>query len=209
MKKLTLLLIASFFISTISAQQKALTEKGEEVILFDDGTWKYQNNALDTSEIFSNPKEITKDENATFLLKSSKFNVGFWLNPKVWTFKKATNNQEAEYEFKLKDGDLYGMVLAEQAEIPLETLRSIALENGKAFAPDLTIVKQEYRKVNGLKVLLLQMNGTAQGIKFSYLGYYFSTTNGTVQFITYTTSNLIDEYRNRCESLLNGLVLIN
>jgi hypothetical protein len=101
------------------------------------------------------------------------------------------------------------MIITEKVEIPLETLKLIALENGKAAASDLKIVKEEYRTVNGLKVLLLQLNGTMQGIKFSYYGYYFSSPNGTVQFITYTSQKLLDSYEPESEKLLNGFVEIN
>ena len=45
-----------------------------------------------------------------------------------------------------------------------------------------------------------------QGIKFSYYGYYYSGEEGTVQFITYTAQNMLEDYRNDCETLLNGFV---
>jgi hypothetical protein len=210
MKKIFILLISLFFVNLIQAQQKAVTATGEEVILYDDGTWKYHNeDQISEKEIPTNPKKFKKDNESTFLLKSSKLNIGVYLNPKIWSFKKATDNPEAEYELQLKDSDLYGMMITEQVEIPLETLKSIALENGKAAAPDLKIVQEEYRIVNGLKVLLLQLNGTMRGIKFSYYGYYFSSTNGTVQFITYTSQKLLDSYKPESEKLLNGLVKTN
>ncbi len=210
MKKIILVLISLLAVSLSQAQIKAITETGEEVILYNDGTWKYQNEDVTLEkEIPTNSNIFEKDKASTFLLKSKKLNTGIYINPKKWSFKKATNNPEAEYEFQLKDGDLYGMVITEKVEIPLETLKSIALENGKAVAPDLKIIKEEYRIVNGLKVLLLHMNGTMQGIKFSYYGYYFSNANGTVQLITYTSQNLLDSYKSESEKLLNGFVEIN
>ncbi len=208
MKKLCLSL---FFISTtiiISAQQKAVTETGEEVILYADGTWSYLDSESEVKEIPVNKKAFKKSKNASFLLKSSRVNLGFWLDPKKWSFKKAANNEDAEYELQLKEGDLYGMIITEKMEVPLEALKDIAIENGRAVAPDLTIVKEEYRTVNGTKVLLIQMNGTTQGIKFSYYGYYYSNSNGTIQFVTYTSQNLLDTYVNDCEELLNGIVVI-
>jgi hypothetical protein len=210
MKKITFLLICLSITSFVSAQQKAVTETGEEVILYEDGTWIYLNNDdLEKTEIPTNSKTFKKDVNSTFLLKSEKLNVGFWLNPKLWSFKKATSNEDAEYELQLKNGDLYGLIITEKVEIPLETLKSIALETAKSVAPDLKIVKEEYRIVNGTKVLLIQMNGTTQEIKFSYYGYYFSSKNGTVQFVTYTSQNLLESYKTECENLLNGFVEIN
>jgi len=210
MKRIALLLISLLSVIIVHAQIKAVTETGEEIFLYEDGTWKYQNeDDFKETEIQTNSKAFKKDDNSTFLLKSNILNIGFWLNPKIWIFRKATDNPDAEYEFQLKNGDLYGMVISEKVEIPLKTLKSIALETGKSAAPDLKIVQEEYRNVNGLKVLLLQMNGTMQGIKFSYYGYYYSSPNGTVQFITYTSQNLLDGYRKECNSLLNGMVEIN
>ncbi|ALO14373.1 hypothetical protein L21SP5_00701 [Salinivirga cyanobacteriivorans] len=210
MKRITFLVFCLMIAGFSQAQQRAVTETGDEVILFEDGTWQYQDEDYqEEKEIPTNPTEFEKDKKSTFLLKSNRFNVGIYLNPKVWSFKKAIDNPDAEYQFQLKDGDLYGMVITEKVEIPLETLKTIALENGKAAAPDLKIVQEEYRTVNGLKVLLLQMNGTTQGIKFSYYGYYYSNTNGTIQFMTYTSQNLLDSYRAECDKLLNGLVEIN
>lgn len=210
MKKVIILIFNLILAQFVLAQQKAVTEKGEEVILLQDGTWKYvqENNNLD-NEIKTNTSKFKKNDEATFLLKSNKVKIGFWLNSKIWSFKKATNNSEAEYELQLKDGDLYGMVISEKIQIPIETLKSIAIKNASEVAPDVKIMKEEYRIVNGIKVLLLQMNGTMQGISFSYLGYYYSNNSGTVQFVTYTSSNLLESYLPKIESLLNGIVELN
>ena len=207
MKKNALLLIGLLGFSLIQAQQKAVTETGEEVILYDDGTWSYINEyQLSKKDIPTNQNRFEKDYESTFLLKSSNFNVGFYLNPKLWSFKKAIDNPDVEYELQLKDKDLYGMIITERVEIPLKTLKSLAMDNAKSVSPDLKIIKEEYRYVNGIKVLLLQMDGSMDGVKFSYYGYYFSNTNGSVQFITYTSQNLLKSYKPDIEKLLNGLV---
>lgn len=206
MKSTFFLFVFIYTFSLTHAQQKAVTENGDEVILYGDNTWEYVYADDEELNIPTNDKVFKKGEASTFLLKCSKVKVGFWLDPKLWSFKKATENPDAEYELQLKDGDLYGMILAEKIEIPLVSLRSIALENGRMAAPDLKVMKEEYRTVNGLNVLFMQMNGTMQGIKFSYYGYYFTSSQGTVQFITYTSQNLLKEYVDDCELLLNGIV---
>ncbi len=209
MKKTLLLIFTLFFINLTQAQQKAITETGEEVILYDDGTWKYQDekDAIE-KEIPTNSSKFTKAAEASFLLKSTKTNIGVYLNPKTWSFKKSGEEEESEFDLELKGGDLYGMIITEKVEIPLVSLKSIALENAKAVAPDAKIVNEEYRTVNGIKVLFLEMNGTLQGIKFSYYGYYYSSPNGTVQFITYTSQSLQSSYKAEREKLLNGLIEI-
>lgn len=208
MNRFGLILILILSSATISsAQQRAVTELGEEVILFSDGTWRYAKQKVEeTKPIPTNPQIFEKDKTASFLLKSKKAKVGFWLDPKAWSFQQATDNPDAEYDLQLKGEDLFGMIITEKMEIPLKSLKSIAIENGRAAAPDLEVVKEEYRNVNGIKVLFLQMNGTLQGIKFSYYGYYYSNQGGTVQFITFTSQQLLKSYEKECDKLLNGLV---
>jgi hypothetical protein len=210
MKKILLVLISLFFVNIIQAQKKAVTETGEEVNLYDDGSWKYVNeDPVLEKEISTNTINFKKDKESIFLLKSKKFNVGFWLNPKIWSFEKSKDDSPAEYNLSLKGADLFGMIIAEKIEIPLETLKLLAVKNAMDAAPDMKIVKEEYRIVNGIKVLLLQMNGTMQGVKFTYYGYYFSNTNGSVQFVTYTSKKLFESYKSKMETLLNGIVEIN
>ena len=72
-------------------------------------------------------------------------------------------------------------------------------------APDIKIVEKEYRTVNGLEVIMMKMKGTIQGIKFIYFGYYFSNAQGAFQFLTYTSQNVFNEYKNDMLHLLNGL----
>lgn len=188
-------------------QVKAVTDKGDEVILYSDGTWKYLNQ--DNHQIDSialNPNAFVKPATSTFLVKSKNADFGVWLDPKKWSFVKGKDGEVAEYEFEYKGDDIYGMFITEKVEVPLENLSVIALENAKDAAPDVQIMHQEYRMVNDKKVLTLQMNGTMQGIKFSYYGYYFSSEVGTVQFVMYTSANLLKNSLPAMESLLNGFV---
>ena len=191
------------------AQTKAITSNGDEVVLYDDGTWKYVSKQAEaTSEIPVNTKEFKKPSASSFQVKSTRLAVGISINPKKWSFKKADNNEDAEFEFQLKDKDAYAMLISEKIEIPIENFKSIAVENAKSVAPDIHIVKQEYRTVNGLKVLMMQLDGTIQGVKFSYYGYYYSFPGGTLQLLTYTSQNLLEEYKPELEELLNGLELV-
>lgn len=210
MNKIITCLLLFWSSQELYSQQVAITDKGETVLLYDDGTWSYQETDIETeSEIPLNPTVFEKPDSATFLLKSNKTNIGFWLDPKKWKFTKGANNSDAEYEIKLKNEDLYAMIISERTSIPIESMRAIALENGREAAPNLKIIKEEYRNINGLKVLFLQMNGTLQGIDFTYYGYYYSNENGTIQFITYTAQNLLETYAESSEELLNGLVELN
>jgi hypothetical protein len=191
----------------LNAQINAVTDTGNEVILYSDGTWKYlDDDNTESKEIPVNDKKFLKDIKSTFLVKSQKLNIGVWINPKIWSFTKGAVDDDFEFEFEKKDEDLYGMLISEKMEIPLETLKSIAIENAKSAAPDVKVVKEEYRNVNGVQVLMLQMTGTIQNVKFTYFGYYYSNSNGTIQLLTYTGENLFSNYQKDIEEFLNGFV---
>ena len=191
----------------LPAQIHAITDTGAEVILHQDGTWEYaKGKGEEVIDIKISEKEFKKNESSTFLVKSTKVDIGIYIDPKKWTFSKGKDNPDAEFEFQRKGEDLYGMLIAEKMEIPVTTLRGIAIDNAKISAPDIRVIKEEYRMVNGIKVLLLHMEGTISGLKFLYYGYYYSNSSGTIQLLTYTAQNLLSEYQVDIEEFLNGFV---
>jgi hypothetical protein len=195
-----------FFTLLSNAQINAVTENGDEVLLYKDNTWKYSNESLnETVEILRNDKPFTKEKKSSFLVKSSKTNIGVWINPKDWGFSKSKTDSPSEFNFNHKQLDVYGMLIAEKTEVTVEALTDIAYENALEAAPDIKIVEKEYRTVNGLEVIMMKMKGTIQGIKFIYFGYYFSNAQGAFQFLTYTSQNVFNEYKNDMLHLLNGL----
>ena len=207
MKKIFIYSLLLLLLGHLSAQKLATTEQGEKVVLYDNGTWKYEHEkSIPDIVIPMNPKSFVKDEKSSFLLKSAKLDYGFWLNPKKWTFKRGGSGSTSEYDIQLKGGDLHGKVLTENVEIPITKLRNIVIENAIEISPNTSIIKEEYRMVNGLKVLHLEMNSTVKGIKFTYYGYYYSSPVGTVQFIVYTSHKLSNHYEEDCQLLLNGLM---
>jgi len=195
---------------SVIASKKAVTEEGDVVILNENGTWIYEDGkASDDIEIPINSNTFKKHKNSKFTLKSTKTNASFSINPKKWKFKKNENGHEsAEYTFKFKDGDLYGMAISEQVEIGLEDLVNIAFENAKGAAPDAKVVKKEYRTVNGHKVIYMEIVGTIQSIKFKYLGYYYSNSSGSTQYLAYTSTNLEGKHKKNINNFLNGFSVI-
>lgn len=209
MKHLPIFLLLLVFTNVAYSQINAVTETGDKVILYEDSTWAYA--AIDTTEadtIAINPTVFTKNEKADFLLKSTTNNSGVWLNSKEWKFEKSSINPQAEYQIFHKSGSIYTLLITEELSIPLPALRDIVIGNTSSIADKFQLIHEEYRTVNGMKVLQLEFNAKIQGMNFTYLGYYFSTENGTTQLLSYTAENLFDKYRDRCEDLLNGLVEI-
>ncbi len=210
MKKLFLLAgLISISISSY-AQQSAVTQTGEQVTLYDNGTWTYVNkDSINADEILTNPEKYAKSDKSSFLLKSTRLSIGCYLDPKKWSFKKGEDTDAAEYEINDIANGLYGMMITEKLDLPLESLANIALDNARDAAPDVKVTKKEYRYVNGLKVLMMRMTGTIQDIKFSYYGYYYSTSGGATQFLVYSSEEIVDQHVSDIEDLLNGFVVTN
>ncbi len=193
----------------VAAQQVAVTENGEEVILYEDGTWKYK----DTKSSWTTSLDTvirTKPAKSAFLVKGSRFPYGVWVNAKEWKFKKTETGNESpsELSFQLIGEEAHALIIAERLHFSLNELREIAVANATKAAPDIQVVHEDIRKINGVTVRCLQMNGTVRGLKITYLGYYYSTEKGTVQFITFTGQNLFKEYKQRMEALLDGFVIL-
>jgi hypothetical protein len=210
MKKALITGLILFSFGYLQAQMKAITESGDEVLLNQDGTWIYtKDKSAETKAIKINDHNFSKSNKSSFLVKSKKLNIGIWMDPKEWKFQKAPENEAAEFQFQKKDEDIYAMLISEKIEVPIEKLKEIAFSNAQGAAPDVVITQEEYRNVNGIQVLMMQMTGTIQGIKFVYFGYYYSNTNGTIQFLTYTSQNLFQNYKEDMEDLLNGFVVVD
>ena len=206
---LFLLLTAATF--ELTAQKTAVTDDGEIVNLYDDGTWEYQDEIDEIDEttvtITTNPFPFKKSIDANYLLKSKVNDSAFYIDTKKWRHAAATNNVYAEYEFTLMAGDLYAMAITERISIPLTVLKNAVVTNARAAAPDIRVVHEEFRIVNNQTVLQMEMTGTIDGTEITYFGYFLSTSAGTTQWLVYTGANLMNEYRKEIETLLNGITV--
>ena len=210
MKNIILPILFLILSMPLFSQKTAVTETGDVVILYDNGTWSYlQKDTISVEDIDVNPIRFTKSVTSLFLLKSTRVNVACYINPEKWSFTKTKENEAAEYEINNMKLGLYGMLITEKLDLPLESLANIALDNARDAAPDVEVTEKEYRYVNGLKVLMMRMTGTIQDIRFSYYGYYYSTKNGATQYLVYSSEEIVNQNLSEIEELLNGLVEIN
>jgi hypothetical protein len=124
-------------------------------------------------------------------------------DPAKW--KETLSEEPGRRTFRHVNGDGYAMVITERLQIPIDQLRAIAVKNARLVAPDVRIVEEGRRQVNGTEVIMLRMDGTSSGVQFTYFGYYYGGVPGTVQVVAYTGQNLFDEYRKDFEDFCDGL----
>lgn len=191
-------------------QEVAITERGDSVVLYADGTWDYYENFMSDSEalpdIKLNQKKFSKPNSSTKKINGSNHAYEIWYNDKKWKrIPVGEVNPSADIALKLIEGDAYAMIIYEELEIPAENLVQIALTNAINVAPDIKMTEQEYRILDNDTLIWMRMDGTTQGMKITYYSYYYSNGKGTIQFHTFTGQNLIDKYKDDLEDILNGL----
>lgn len=203
---MALVLVLSLLIaaSTVAETMEATTSDGKKVILFPDGRWEYKEEAPSSQAMLS----FKKPSNATEVLKSKKGFVELWYDPNKWATIRDGSNPDAEFQLNHYSGDAQAMVIVERINMPLPALKELALTNAKNVAPDAKIVFEEERLVNNTKMLNMQIEGTIQGISFTYYGYYWTGKAGVLQVITFTGQNLFEELKADFTEFLNGIVIL-
>jgi hypothetical protein len=197
--------------SLVIASEKAFTSTGDIVILNKDGTWHYENQSLSaqaSKKLKTNSKKFKTPGNSNFPVKSKINSFALRMNPAEWGFtKKGAINQEAEYEFRHKKLDIYAMAINEAIEIEVENLIEIAIENMEQAGTNVRVVNREYRTVNGVKIIFMEIAAVVNGIKATYLGYYHSNPKGSTQLLAFTGTAVAERYKQDIFNLLNGLVI--
>ena len=209
MKKLiiTALILLSY---QADAQIKAVTDEGKEVVLFDNGTWKFVNesDAAVLETITTNDKLFIKDNNATFLFRSKRLNSGLYVNPKVWKITDAFKAPFLEFAFiNSNNYNIYGIFTSENVEIAtLKNLKDILIGTVQSRADYFKLKECEYRTVNGLKVIYINYMANSKGMDFEYMTYAFLNENGYCTVSSYCASKSFEQLKPEMEKFINGLV---
>jgi hypothetical protein len=199
---LTVLLIAAALQGQAYSQDlRAKTDDGRQVILKSDGTWKF----VEAKPAPAGGFQKSESAKSVYNVKGGK--AALYFDPAKWIQKKSEAPNKVTFEYR--EGDVYGMLIAERMSLPLSSLKEIAIKNAQSVAPDIKVVQEENRNVNGTNILCMQMDGTIEGIKFTYYGYYYAGKAGSIQLLTYTSQNLFQESKPEMTEFLNGLEVQN
>ena len=157
---------------TFIAQQRALTEDGKEVVLFDNGTWKFVNesDAKVLETIVTNNNVFEKPKTASFLIKSKKVDVGVYFDPKKWKLATQNISPHVEYFFAERNSNdgYFGFMITEKVQIAtLKNLKDLIIENVNRNVDYFRLKESEYRTVNGMKVLYIRYAANKKGMNSS------------------------------------------
>ncbi|MEM7103704.1 MAG: hypothetical protein AAF502_11270 [Bacteroidota bacterium] len=223
MNKTILLIIFSclIFSQNLCAQIQAVTEYGDTIYVFDDGTWNFTGEKATLADDYdlSYLDEVLTFDTSTVqynhnptgkrTLKSKYGFFDIFYDEDIWErVPPAQLNDEAEFAFVAKESDIWCVVIAEEIEVGLENVVKIAMNNMREYTGgEIDLRQLEVREVNGFEVVKGVFALNFSGLDFIFDSYYYSDENGTVQFTTWTGANVHEKYEPAIEELLNGLVL--
>ena len=183
---------------TFIAQQRALTEDGKEVVLFDNGTWKFVNEsdakALETT--ITNNNLFEKSRNASFLMKSKKMDVGVYFDPKKWKLATQNISPHVEYFFAERNSNdgYFGFMITEKVQIAtLKNLKDLIIENVNRNVDYFRLKESEYRTVNGMKVLYIRYAANTKGMDFEYAGNYSINSDGYAGVVGFASQKVFEQ----------------
>ena len=89
--------------------------------------------------------------------------------------------------FTHTSGHSFAFAQAQEAEQTPRDVRAYVLEQAKQAAPDVKLVAEEKKKVNGVPVLSVRLEGTtADGVRAVFYGYFFHRPGVFIQAVTVT-----------------------
>jgi hypothetical protein len=143
---------------------------------------------------------IAAGRGATLALVRGAFQLTY--DPAKW--KPQNSSEPNVVQLVHASGDAYLKVITERLEIERAHLSDVALTNAKGASSDVKIVSESWRTINGLRTLVLRLDGMTDGMRFTYYNQMYSDTSGTVQLAGRTGTNLFDEYRRDFLELFAG-----
>lgn len=213
--------ILTFMGAVAYGQVEAITEYGDTIYVYDNGTWSFE--PLDESpEIANELSFLSETIKLDTIFNDFKVDPGstkqieglegmFTINydSKIWKrVPPATLNEDADYAFQAKNSDIWSVVIAEETPIDKEKLFLIAKKTMKeGSGSDPLVIKTELRTVNGTQVVRGVMKADFSGIGFIFDTYFYSNENGSVQFVTWTADKIWEKNKEEILKLLNGFVV--
>jgi len=122
-----------------------------------------------------------------------------------WGLSLEDYNPDAEIEITHKYSDLYSLVIAENVDYDLAEYRQTILDN---FATDESAVNVLYegeREIDGKVVQEMVANVGVEDYDFQYHLYYYTSPEGSLQFVVYYEDYLAEVYNDDVSKLLNSL----
>ena len=195
---------------------KAISTDGRRIILYDDGTWRYEIEPVpvkrgtaipDTSEnLYNKPigGNYQKSPYNKKVWQSNRTNFTVWFNPKKWKLNLMNLVPPTEVSFHFID--ITCNVLSEKIDIDMEEWIHSMKQYQKQNHPSLKIELEEWRSVNGLNVYYIKWQ-TNDRLNFQCYTYFSKSSSEVIQMNVSGPLSFARDSEEEIFRLLNGLVL--
>ena len=219
MKKIVFNFTFILFISFSSHANEgvdAITEDGQGVVLYSNGTWAFKLEPIPpqaqktkiVKKIPSSPLPVkNKAAKIKPTLKGQHNAYKITYDNTVWKKTHSAANDDAEIQLEHKAGNGYAMVIFDRSPISLEDLKKQVLTTMRSVASKVEIISEEKKRIKNHQIMALKINSIIENTPFSYFNYYASGEWGTIQFVTYTATALMADYEADFAALLDGLTI--
>jgi hypothetical protein len=125
-------------------------------------------------------------------------------DPGLWQLD-ANPTPPGSFQYVYTGGDVFFRVITHPFQLRPETLANNGFLRGLQNSdPKLRVTRRDTRLVNGLDMVIREVEATVNGVLFRYYGHYYSDTAGSVELIGWTYPQLIDEHRRGFDQFVSG-----
>ena len=116
-------------------------------------------------------------------------------DPIEWTVdNEMSDNPDAASQLRYFNNEAFAMIIPERVEVPLESLREIALQNLESESTEVTVIGRGEVVSRGKQLLTMDVTATLELYRTFMRSYYYSDSSGSFQLICWTSENLGQEY---------------
>jgi len=219
------LFVTTFFLFQMNVsygQVKAITEDGDTIYVFDNGTWSFDPTDVPSNvdeELSFFQEEMSLDTSSITFVKPPKskgkvvdkrelFEIHY--DDSTWKrIPPGTINDDAQFAFQGKNADIWCIVISEETSFDKDKLFILAqqmMKDNLGSTPE--IINAEIRNVNGTDILRGTVRVKGSGIVFVFDTYYYTCEQGSVQFTTWSGENVWQKREKEFIDLLNGFVAL-
>ena len=147
--------------------------------------------------------DIQKASAATRAFKIDFADATLWLDWLKWFDEK---REPGKITFQHVDRRVLGYVLVDRTPgIPTSKMSDLALRNAMRLDPDARIRRQEFRQVNGKRMLYLELVLSQNSPPMVFAGYYHGGVKSNLQAVSWTFEKDFDKYRGVMEEFISGI----
>lgn len=188
------IMFLSVFGAVNAAELTRFTFDGKEIILFDDKTWEFTENA-------KSPSTANCE-----IVSSEKLPISICLNPDIWTFASLSGDHEASV--KLKDQELYLLIITEKQFIEINAFKGAIITNAQNVS-GLTKVKtlaDESKTIDLYNFGRIVYTTKVDGLPVTFDNYYSNIKGkGSFQFVFFAGADDFDNHKQAITDAIGGI----